>query len=394
MSDHAKSFRVGLIGTGRISDIYLRNCAGFDGVDVVACGSLNMKESRAKAAGFGLAQVKTPDAIIADPKIDEILNLTIPAAHAEVSLAALNAGKHVYSEKPFVTDLTEGRRILDLAATKGLAVGNAPDTFLGGRWQTLRKAIDQGLIGEPTGVAAFVPTHGVERHHPNPDFYYAKGGGPLLDLGPYYLAAMVFCLGPIARVCGMARKTFPERMIENGPRHGEMMPVEVDTHCLSLIEFESGVIGQMMVSFDVWDSETPRLEIYGTEGTLCIPDPDPGDGANVFHGPVWLRTRATSRWTMRPRPVAPAQWAEVPNTHGLNFDGRGIGLAEMAQAVRDGRTPRASGELGLHLCEVMQGMLGSPEHGRFVDIESRPPKPAMLPETDAKGLNVNLGVSS
>lgn len=390
MSDPAKAFRVGLIGTGRISDIYLRNCAAFDGLDIVACGSLDMNESRAKAQAFGIPRAAPPDEILADPGIDAILNLTIPAAHAGVSMAALDAGKHVYSEKPFVTDLDDGRRILDLAAAKGLAVGNAPDTFLGGRWQTLRKMLDQGAIGAPTGVAAFVPTHGVERHHPNPDFYYAKGGGPLLDLGPYYLAAMVFCLGPIARVAGMARRTFPERMIENGPRHGQMMPVEVDTHCLSLIQFESGVIGQMMVSFDVWESETPRLEIYGTDGTLCIPDPDPGDGANVFEGPVWLRRRETSRWTMRPRPAAPAEWETAPNTHGLNLDARGVGLADLARAVREGRSPRASGALGLHICEVMQGMLDSPGLGRFVAIDSRPERPAILPETTETGLNVDL----
>ncbi len=393
MIDSERPFRVGLIGTGRIGDIYLRNCAALDRLDIVSCGSLNMDESRAKAAQFGVPQCSCPDEIIADPDIDAILNLTVPAAHAEVSLAAINAGKHVYSEKPFVTDLADGHRILDLAASRGLLVGVAPDTFLGGRWQTVRKLLDQGVIGDPTGIAAFVPTHGVERHHPNPDFYYASGGGPLLDLGPYYLAAMVFCLGPIARVAGMARRTFPERMIENGPRNGEMIPVEVDTHCLSLIEFESGAIGQMMVSFDVWESETPRLEIYGTDGTVCIPDPDPGDGANVFQGPVWVRTRATSRWTMRPRPKAPPDWKVAENTHGLNFDARGVGLAELAQAASYGRGPRASGALGLHLCEVMKGMHDSPRLGRFVEIESTCARPAMLPETDETGLNVNLGLS-
>lgn len=390
MSDPAKSFRVGLIGTGRISDIYLKNIKGFVGVDITACGSLNMDESRAKAAEYSVPCVMTPDEIIADPDIDAVLNLTIPAAHAGISIAALEAGKHVYSEKPFVTDLDDGRRILNLAAAKGLKVGNAPDTFFGGRWQTLRKLLDSGVIGEPTGVSAFVPTSGVERHHPNPDFYYAKGGGPLMDLGPYYLAAMVFCLGPISRVAGMGRKREASRMIENGPRHGQMMPVEVDTHCLSLIEFESGVIGQMMVSFDVWESETPRLEIYGTEGTLCIPDPDPGDGANLFQGPVWVRTRETARWTMRPRPKAPADWAIAENTHGLNLDARGVGLAELAVAAREGREPRASGALGLHLCEVMDGMLHSPDLGRFVDIQSTCTRPTMLTETSELSLNVDL----
>jgi predicted dehydrogenase len=383
-----KPFRVGLIGTGRISDVYLRNCANFSGLKIAVCGSLNMEESRAKAEEFGVPKTAAPADIIADPNIDAILNLTIPAAHAGISLAALEAGKHVYSEKPFVTDLADGRRILDLAASKGLKVGNAPDTFLGGRWQTVRKLLDSGVIGAPTGVSAFVPTHGVERHHPNPDYYYAPGGGPLLDLGPYYLTALVFLLGPIARVAGMARKTFPERIIENGPRNGEMMPVAVDTHCLSMIEFESGVIGQMMVSFDVWESETPRLEIYGEEGTICIPDPDPGDGANIFQGPVWYRTRAESRWTMRPRPVAPAEWRVAENTRPYNYDARGVGLLDMAQAVEEGRAPRASGEMAYHLCEVMEGMLKSPGLGRFVDITSSCDRPEMLAETVAQESSV------
>ena len=375
-----KPFRIGLIGTGRISDIYLKNFKAFEGVEISVCGSLNMEESRAKAATFHVPRVALPDEILADPEIDGILNLTIPAAHADISLAALEAGKHVYSEKPFVTALSDGQRILDLAAQKGLLVGNAPDTFLGGRWQTVRKLVDSGIIGAPTGVAAFVPTHGVERHHPQPDFYYAKGGGPLLDLGPYYLTAMVAILGPIARVAGLSRRTFPERMIENGPRYGEMMPVEVDTHCLSLIEFESGVIGQMMVSFDVWESETPRFEIYGEEGTICIADPDPGDGANIFQGPVWYRTRAESRWTMRPRPVAPADWCVAKNTHDYNSDARGVGLLDLVHAVRERRQPRASGALAQHICEVMLGMIDSPAQGQFVDIETTCSRPDMLPE--------------
>ena len=191
---------------------------------------------------------------------------------------------------------------------------------------------------------------------------------------------MVFCLGPMKRVAGMSRRTYDERMIENGSRYGEIMPVEVDTHSLSLIEFESGVIGQMMVSFDVWDSETPRLEIYGENGTICIPDPDPGDGANIFQGPVWYRTRAESRWTMRPRPKAPAEWCVAACTHDYNYDARGIGLLDLANAVREGRPPRASGEMAFHVCEAMEGMFASSSLGRFMELQSRCAKPDPLPE--------------
>ncbi|MCR9135848.1 MAG: Gfo/Idh/MocA family oxidoreductase [Alphaproteobacteria bacterium] len=379
-----KALCVGLVGCGRISDIYLKNCSRFEGLEIVACSSLDPEQSRAKAAQFGIARACTPDQVFADRDIDAVLNLTIPAAHYDISRRALEAGKHVYAEKPFVTNLDDGRRLLEIAADRGLEIGNAPDTFLGGRWQTVRKLIDSGIIGTPTGVSAFVPTHGVERHHPSPDFYYASGGGPLLDLGPYYLSAMVFCLGPMSRVAGLSRRTFRKRMIENGPRHGEMMPVEVDTHCLSLIEFESGVIGQMMVSFDVWDSETPRFEIYGEEGTICIPDADPGDGANIFHGPVWYRTSAESRWTTRPRPVAPEYWCVADNTHGYNYDARGAGLLDLAHALGENRRPRASAEMAFHVCEAMNGMLASPGLGRFVELQSRCTRPDPLPEINNK----------
>ena len=253
------TFRVGLVGCGRISDIYIENCARFEGLDIVACASLDREQSQAKAVRHHIPRACSVEDILSDPDIDCVLNLTIPAAHADIALRAVQAGKHVYSEKPLVTDINDGKRLLAAARQAGVLVGNAPDTFLGGRWQTVRRLIDEGVIGRPTGVGAYVGTHGTERHNPNPDFYYQVGGGPLLDLGPYYLTAMVFCLGPIARVAGMASRAFDRRMIENGPRKGEWMQVEVDTHSLSLLEFEAGVIGSMMISFDVWDSETPRF---------------------------------------------------------------------------------------------------------------------------------------
>lgn len=381
MCDTAKAFRVGLIGTGRISDIYLKTLAGYDSVDIAACGSIDLSQSRAKAAQYGVPRVCAPDEIIADPEIDAILNLTIPAAHAGVSLSALAAGKHVYSEKPMASDLADARRVLDLAAQKGLTVGNAPDTFLGGRWQTVRKLLDTGVIGRSTGAAAFVGTHGTERHNPNPDFYYQPGGGPMLDLGPYYLTAMVFFLGPVARVAGLSNRAFGRRRIENGPRDGEWIGVDVDTHVQGMLQFESGAIGSITMSFDVWDSEMPRFEIYGTDGTICIPDPDPVHGANIFQGEVWYRTRDTSRWTHQPRPAGRERWQVAENTHGLNEDSRGIGLIEMAQAIREGRAPRASGDLAYHVLEVMSGILDSPGSGEFVTIQSRPAIPDILPET-------------
>lgn len=385
MSVPATPFRVGLIGTGRISDVYLGTLAKFPQVEVAVCGSLDAEESRAKAERHGVERTAPPDEIIADTGIDAVLNLTVPAAHAEISIAALEAGKHVYSEKPLAADLAGGRRILQLADAKGLTVGNAPDTFLGGRWQTVRRLLDVGRIGTPTGCAAFAGTHGTERHNPNPDFYYREGGGPMLDLGPYYLSAMVFCLGPVARAAGVSNRAFDRRMIETGPRDGEWMEVEVDTHVQGVLEFESGAVGSITTSFDVWDSETPRFEIYGTEGAICIPDPDPVHGANVFQGEVWWRTRATARWTHQPRPAGRDHWQIAENAHGLNEDNRGVGLVEMADAIAKRRAPRCSGELACHVLEVMSGILDSSASGRFAEIASRPKAPPPLPERFAEG---------
>lgn len=372
--------KVGLIGCGRISDIYLKNCNTFLELEVVACGSLDPVESSAKAAQFGIPRACSPEEIIADPDIDCILNLTAPAAHAGISLQALAAGKHVYSEKPFATTTVDGSRILASARARGLLVGNAPDTFLGGRWQTVRRLIDDGAIGKPTGVTAFAGTHGTERHHPNPDFYYAVGGGPLLDLGPYYLTAMVFLLGPISRVAGMARRTFDRRLIENGPRNGEWIPVAVDTHSLSLLEFESGAIGSMTMSFDIWESETPRFEVYGEDGTICIPDPDPVYGANRFEGEVWIRTRDTSRWSHQPRPTGRDTWQVAENRHGFNDNFRGLGLLDMAYAIRDGRPVRASGQMAQHVLEVMEAIQRAPAMGVYQEISGSCAIPAVLPE--------------
>ena len=376
-----ETFRIGLIGTGRISDIYLHNCAKFNELEIVACGSMDMAESEAKAKAFDIPNVATPDEIIASDTIDCILNLTIPSAHYPISYAALEAGKHIYTEKPFATNLAEAARLLNLAKQKNLKIGNAPDTFLGGRWQTARTLIDEGKIGDIVGFQAHVGTRGVERHHPNPDFYYQKGGGPLFDLGPYYLTALVFLLGPIARVSGLGRRTFDKRQIENGARNGQWMDVEVNTHSLSMLEFESGAIGTMMMSFDIWDSEVPRLEIYGTEGTICIPDLDPVHGANIFGGPIWYRTRQTSRWEFQPRPTdRPEQWLEATNYHNYNDNERGIGLCDLYHAILEGREPRASGALAYHVLEAMLAIEQAEDTGQFMTVKSHCHSPTPLPK--------------
>jgi len=375
-----KKLRVGLIGCGVISDIYLKTCQKFEILDVVACASLDMEESQAKANTYNIPKVCSPDELISDSEIDCVLNLTIPAVHADISLAALEAGKHVYSEKPFATCIEDGKKILTLAKSKGLYVGNAPDTFLGGRMQTCRKLIEEGVIGEPTAVSAFVGTHGVERHHPNPDFYYRTGGGPLLDLGPYYLTAMISLLGPVKRSCGFSKRTFDERLIESQPRKGEFVKVEVDTHVSGSLEFSNGVIGTLMTSFDIWDSQLPRLEIYGKDGTLCIPDPNPVDGTNIFGGEVYYKTRETARWTYRPLVQGLDDWEAAENTHGYNEDSRGLGLADMAYAVRDKRPHRANGEMAYHVFEIMMGVLESSKTGEYSVLESTCDMPSPLPE--------------
>lgn len=379
--------KVGLIGTGRISDIYLTNCMKFEELDVIACASLDREEASLKAKRFNLPQVLSPEELLSDDEIECVLNLTIPAAHFDISKAALEAGKHVYSEKPFVTSLNKGQQLLDLAAERQLLIGNAPDTFMGGRWQTVRKLIDSGVIGKPSGFTAHVGTHGVERHHPNPDFYYKEGGGPLLDLGPYYLTVLVFLFGPMTRVCGMSNRSTNTRLIENGPRNGEIIDVEIDTHSLSLIEFDCGVIGSMTMSFDVWESETPRLEIYGSEGSICIPDLDPVHGANNFDGPVWFRRRKDSRWEFQPRPIdRPEQWLVAENRYGYNANYRGLGLRDLAQARVENREPRADGKLAFHVLEALIAIEESARAQRFQEISStvKRPDPMLMDEDFAE----------
>lgn len=358
--------KFGIIGCGNISGIYLKADKTFNNLELVACADLDMARARAKAAEHNI-KAYTVDELLADPEIEIVVNLTIPAAHAEVSTAAVQAGKAAYSEKPFALHRADGEALLKLVAAKGQRVGCAPDTFLGGGLQTCRKLVDDGVIGEPVAATAFMMSRGHEHWHPNPDFYYQPGGGPMFDMGPYYLTALVSILGPVRRVTGLTRASFAERLITSQPKYGQIIKVEVPTHVAGLLEFANGAIGTIITTFDVKASQLPRLELYGSEATLSMPDP------NTFGGPV------------RMRGVSDSDWQDVPLTHSYTENSRGLGVADMADAIRNNRPHRASGELAHHVLDIMQAFHDASATGKHIDLTSTCERPAMLPLGLEKG---------
>ncbi|RPI97209.1 MAG: gfo/Idh/MocA family oxidoreductase, partial [Chloroflexi bacterium] len=314
-----------------------------------------------KATQYGIPRAMAVSDLLADPAIDLVLNLTTPNAHAEIALAAVQAGKSIYNEKPLTIRREDAQALLAAAATKGVLVGGAPDTFMGGGLQTCRKLIDDGVIGRPVSAAAFMTCHGHESWHPDPEFYYKLGGGPMFDMGPYYLTALVALIGPVQRVTGATQISFPERLITSQPKAGTRISVDVPTHVTGLLEFADGAIGMIMTSFDVWASELPIIEIHGTEGTLSVPDP------NSFGGTVRVR-----------RPGDPA-WQTVPLTHGYTENSRGLGVADMAYALRAGTPQRASGELTYHVLDIMHAVHESAARGHHIVLESACARPSPLP---------------
>lgn len=350
---------VGVIGCGTIAPAYLRASATFGAFEVVACADIAPAAAAAMAREFGIEPLSVDD-LLARDDIEAILNLTVPAAHAQVNRTALAAGKHVYCEKPFALDFAAGSEVLTQAQDAGLRVGCAPDTFLGGGHQTVRGLIDAGAIGRPVSATAFMMNHGPESWHPNPDFYYRVGGGPLFDMGPYYLTALVHALGPIRRVSASCGRSVDTRRIGSEPRAGETIPVEVDTHAAGVLEFHGGAVATVVMSFEVWRHSSQRLEIHGVEGSLSAPDP------NRFGGPVLLSDGG-------------GEWQETPLTHGYIDNMRSIGLADLCTALRTGRSHRCSGELALHILEAMEAFGRSARDGVHVALTTRPERPAPLP---------------
>ncbi len=366
----ARRLGIGFIGTGNISSAYLKAILGKDGLpgfgvlDVKALSDMRPEAAQARADEFGLKAMSVDD-MLADPGIDLVVNLTIPRAHVDVGLKCLAAGKHVYSEKPLGITFAEGRKLLDAANAAGLRIGSAPDTFLGGAHQQARAVVDSGVLGQLVGGTAFMQCPGHESWHPDPAFYYDLGGGPMLDMGPYYITDLINLLGPVAKVSAMSSRLRTERTITSEPKKGQAMPVHIDTHVTGALGFTNGAIVQIAMSFDVAAHKHVPLELYGTEQTLIVPDP------NHFGGTVELRSRGRDQ-----------DWAEVkleaPYADG-NY--RSLGVADMAAAILDNRPHRANGDLALHVLEVMEAFELAAREGRTVEIKTPVERPAPLAES-------------
>ncbi|MBC2602769.1 Gfo/Idh/MocA family protein [Puniceicoccus vermicola] len=357
-----KQIGIGIIGCGNISQAYFNGAKLFEVLKVVSCADLNREVATAKAEENN-CKAETVEELLANPEVQLVINLTVPSVHAQVSLSALNAGKHVHSEKPLSVSLEEAGEVLETAEAKGLLVGCAPDTFMGGGLQTCRKLVDDGWLGRVTSGSAFLMSRGPESWHPNPSFFYQMGAGPMFDMGPYYITALIHLLGPVKRVSAVATKAFEERIATCKQEFGKLLPVEVPTHYSGVLEFHSGAVINMVVSFDVCAHGHSPIEIYGTEGSLKVPDP------NTFDGPVSMWTRSTKEWQTQ------------AYSHPYRMPSRSIGAADLAYAIlSDGKhAHRASGALAYHALEVMHSFEAASKSAAAVEIQSRPPQPAPLP---------------
>ena len=369
-----KDLGVGIIGCGNISAAYLSLAPMFKGYKIVAVADINMDNARARADEFGV-RADTVDELLAADDVDLVINLTIPAAHVDVSRAILQAGKHVYSEKPFVLSLAEAQELGDIAKANNLRIGSAPDTFMGSSHQLARTLIDDGAIGTVTSGAAVVMSSGMEDWHPNPDFFFQEGGGPILDLGPYYICNLVQLLGPVAQVTSMTGMASDTRTIANGPRNGETIPVETPTTIHAVMKFNSGAIVTLLSSWDVHSSNHPIMELYGTQGTMDLPDP------NFFGDDVKVTPRAGE--------ADAHSWDHpfgVPNFEDTKANYRGAGLADMAIAIAEGRPHRCNDAFATHVVEVMTAILEAGESGRVIAMTTTCNRPDVLGPDAARAL--------
>jgi predicted dehydrogenase len=374
----ARKLGIGVIGCGNISAAYFRLSPLFRGIEMRACADINMDAAKARAKEFSL-RAETVDGLLAAKDIDIVVNLTIPAVHYEVSKKVLDAGKHVYSEKPFVLSVKEGLDLKKRAEKKGLRIGSAPDTFLGGAHQLARNLIDTGKVGKITSGTCFVMSHGMEHWHPNPDFFFQPGAGPVLDIGPYYVTNLIQLIGPVKQVAAVATTPAKERTILSKPRKGEKIPVNTPTTIHAILEFENGAVVTLNTSWDVWTHNHAPMELYGEAGTLFVPDPN-------FFGGNLSYTKAGSVVKKLPKWEHPFAVANEKHSMGMMANYRTAGLADMALAIAEGRPHRCSMELALHAVDVMTSILKSGESGKFVAMQTTCERPAALGVKEAKAM--------
>jgi predicted dehydrogenase len=370
-----KPITIGIIGCGNISGIYLKNLPTFRDLNVLAVADIDLERAKAKAAEYNVTHALSPDELLKRDDIDAVLNITIPAAHADVAMQALSSGKHVYNEKPLAVELKDAKAMLELATSKGLRVGCAPDTFLGAGLQTSRELLDSGNIGQPVHISGFMGYTGPDKWHPDPDFFFKHGAGPLFDMGPYYLTTFVMLLGSVKRVLAAAKTTFNEREVGKGPKAGQKIKVETPTHIVSVLEFESGAIGNLTTSFDIVPGTSPNIEVYGTGGAMTVPDP------NTFGG---LGQSGAVRWRNNKGEWGASDWFEEKLERPYGENSRGVGFADMLYAAQENRAHRASGELAYHVLEIMHKTLESAREERPANIESRVNRPESLSADYAK----------
>jgi predicted dehydrogenase len=354
--------RIGIAGIGNISKIYLNNLTGMFGkqVRLAAVADVIFERAEKASADYHVQAFRSAEEMVHSPDIDMVLNITQPKFHYEVALAGIRAGKHVYDEKPLCVKREEAAELLAAAAEKGVRVGGAPDTFLGAGLQTCRKVIDDGWIGTPIAATAFVMSRGPEHWHPAPEFFYKTGGGPMFDMGPYYLTALVSLLGQVTRVSGSAKTGIKKRPITSEPLNGTIIDVEIPTHIAGVLDFACGAVGTVITSFEVYSHSLPFIEIYGTEGSLKVPDP------NTFGGPVYVRRFRT------------VEWSEVPLLKNYAENSRGLGITDMALAIEENRPHRASSELAFHVLDIMHGIHDASASGKYYKLKSKCKRPAAM----------------
>ncbi|MET3614063.1 putative dehydrogenase [Rhizobium aquaticum] len=371
--------RIGVVGCGSISLAYMRNAALFRNVEITACADINPAAAKARAEQFGLRAQAVEDLIVSRD-IDLVLNLTIPAAHHDISMQALLAGKHVFTEKPLGVTGAEGRSLVTTAKQRGLALGSAPDTFLGAAGRLARRMISSGAIGKPVTGTAFMMGRGMEHWHPDPGFYYQPGAGPVMDMGPYYLSMMVNLMGPVRRVQAVATSGQQERLITaEGPKKNTTFKVGTPTSVLSLLEFENGATVTFGASWDVFRHSNYPIELHGTEGSLRLPDPDNFGGVIGLsrQGAPWEETDTAGDL------FGAVNWP-IDKPDRANY--RMVGLADLARSIVEGRPPRASGDLALHVLDIMESILRAGETGTAQLIESELAQPIEFTETEARSL--------